>query len=294
MEKEIGFALAKSLLPERPDNGHKGTFGHVFVVGGARGFTGAVVMAAMGAARAGAGLVTAGVPRPLGDAVASHLVVGMTRLLDATDAESVAREALEPALEFAKDKSAVVLGPGLSQHPDTQAFAVEFVRRCPVPMLLDADGLNALSTAVDTLKRVQAPVVLTPHPGEMARLVGGATKDVLKDRARTAAYFAERFGCTLVLKGRRTLVAHAGEVFVNPTGNSGMATGGTGDVLSGVIGGLMAQGKSTFEAALLGVFAHGLAGDLAAERLTQRGLIATDLLDFLPAAWKRLEEASAS
>ncbi|MDX9971993.1 MAG: NAD(P)H-hydrate dehydratase [FCB group bacterium] len=289
MEKDFTRTAARALLPPRPDDGHKGTFGHVFVIGGARGYSGAVIMAALAAGRSGVGLVTVGVPRPLGDIVSGHLLTGMTRMLDATPAESIAREAVEPALEFARGKDAVVLGPGLSQHPDTQAFALEFVRRCPVPMLIDADGLNALATAVDTLKRVQAPVVLTPHPGEMARLVGGSTQDVLKDRTRTAVYFAERFGCTLVLKGRRTLVAHAGEVFANTTGNSGMATGGTGDVLSGIIGGLMAQGMAPRDAALLGVYAHGLAGDLAAADKTRRGLIATDLIDYLPLAWQRLE-----
>lgn len=293
MGHEFSFAEARALLPERPEDGHKGTFGHVFVVGGARGFTGAVVMAAMGAARSGAGLVTVGVPRAVGDVVASHMVVAMTLMLESTPTESIAREALEPALEFAKDKSAVVLGPGMSQHPDTRAFVLEFVRRCPVPMLVDADGLNALSTDVETLKGAASGIVLTPHPGEMARLAGGTVSEVQKDRVGAALDFAGRYGCTVVLKGYRTLIAGGGGAFINTTGNSGMATGGTGDVLSGLIGGLLAQGLAPLDAARLGVYVHGLAGDLCAAAMSGRGLIATDLLGYLPAAWARMENDEA-
>lgn len=292
MEQEIDLAKARILLPSRPDDAHKGTFGHVFVVGGSRGFTGAVVMAAMAAARSGAGLVTVGVPRPLGDVVASHLVVAMSRMLDSTPAESIARAALEDALSFAEDKDAVVLGPGMSQDPDTRAFVLEFIRRCPVPLLVDADGLNCLAADVDALRQARAPVVVTPHPGEMARLTGAGIADVQKDRVRTALGFAERYGCAVILKGHRTVVAGDGEVRINTTGNSGMATGGTGDVLSGLVGGLMAQGLSALDASLLGVCVHGLAGDIAMAEKTGRALIATDLVEALPAAWARLERSA--
>lgn len=292
MANDIDLAKACTLLPPRPEDAHKGTFGHVFVVGGARGYTGAVVMAALAAARSGAGLVTVGVPRPLGDVVASHLVVAMSRLLEATPAESIARKALDEALAFAEGKDAVVLGPGMSRDPDTQAFILEFVRQCPAPLLVDADGLNGLATDVDALERARAPIVITPHPGEMARLIDGTVEDVQRDRIRTALDFSQRYGCTVVLKGHRTVVAGEGEAAINTSGNSGLATGGSGDVLSGLVGGLMAQGLKPLDASRLGVYTHGLAGDIAAAEKTGRGLIATDVLDALPAAWARMERST--
>lgn len=294
MDSHTDLAKARSLLPARPEDAHKGTFGHVFVVGGSRGFTGAVIMAAEAAARSGAGLVTVGVPRPLGDIVAGHLVVAMSRMLEATPEESIAREALEDALEFAQDKDAAVLGPGVSQHPETRAFVLEFVRRCPVPLLVDADGLNALATDPGALRQARVPVIVTPHPGEMARLTGGSVGEVQRDRLGTARDFAARYGCTVVLKGHHTVVADAGETRVNSTGNAGMATGGTGDVLSGLVGGLLAQGMHPLDAATLGAYVHGLAGDIATGEKTGRGLIATDLIDALPAAWARMEQESAT
>jgi len=290
MATEIDIALARGLVPQRPADGHKGTFGHVFVLAGSRGFTGAAKMACEAAARSGAGLVTAGVPRPLADVVAASLIETMSLPLPATDAESFALDALAPALEFAGTKQAVVLGPGLSQHADTRAFVVEFLRQCTVPTLVDADGLNALSADPAALDTQAGSRVLTPHPGEMARLIGGKSSDVQRDREGAARAFAEHHGCALVLKGHRTVVADPdGDVRVNTTGNSGLASGGTGDVLSGLVGGLMAQGMAGFDAATLGVYLHGLAGDLAAQAKTERGMIASDVIDAIPAAWRVVE-----
>jgi len=273
-------------------DGHKGTYGHLYAVCGSRGFTGAAKMVGNAAMRSGAGLVTVGVPASLGDLVGAGLMEVMTMLLPATDAETISADAVDPALAFAEDKDAVALGPGLSQHSGAQAFVREFVQRCPVPMVIDADGLNALAGHTAILDRIEQLVLLTPHPGEMARLIGGSAKDVQNEREGIAAAFARDHGCVIVLKGQRTVIADAdGQVFINRTGNSGMGSGGTGDVLTGLLGGLAAQGMDLLSAAQLGVYAHGLAGDLAAAKHTERGLIARDLIAALPEAWRILEGA---
>jgi NAD(P)H-hydrate epimerase len=292
MALEITLGIARKLLPHRPRDAHKGTFGHVFVVAGSRGFTGAVKLCCDAAMRSGAGLVTAGIPAPLGDAVGASFCEPMSLLLPATEQETLAREALGPALEFAEGKDAVVLGPGLSRNAQTQEFVLEFVRRVRAPMLIDADGLNALAGHTEILMERAGPRVLTPHPGEMARLLGIKTSEVVADREAVASVFAARYSCVLVLKGRNTVVAGArpDSPYVNTTGNSGLGSGGTGDVLSGLIGGLMAQGVAPLDAAVLGVYAHGLAGDLAAAAKTERGMIASDAIDALPDAWRLIEQ----
>ena len=247
------------------------------------------------ACRSGVGLVTLGVPEPLGDVMASDLLETMTMLLPATPDQSIAASAVGPALAFAENKEAVALGPGLSQNPETQQFILEFVQQCTAPLVVDADGLNALSENISVLSRAGAVRVLTPHPGEMARLCGMTSAEVQQDREDSARVFAEHHGCTVVLKGYRTVVADEdGRVFVNTNGNSGMATGGTGDVLTGLLGGLMAQGMGGMDAALLGVYVHGLAGDLAAEAWTGRGMVASDLIGEIPEAWRILEESEGS
>ncbi len=282
--------MARRLLPVRPVDGHKGTFGHVFVLGGSRRFCGAPRLACDAAARSGAGLVTAGVPAPLANVIGAALVEPMCLPLPSGASESFSVNALEPALAFAADKTAVVLGPGIGADPDAWRFVQNFVRQCYVPMLVDADGLNALAADRDALRHAAGPLVLTPHPGEMARLTGMATAEMQADREQKAREFAREYDCVLVLKGHRTVVAGPeGRTLINTTGNAGMATGGTGDVLSGLIGGLLAQGMAPFDAAALGVFVHGLAGDLAAAEKTQRAMVASDLTAALPSAWRLLE-----
>jgi len=288
---EITKALAAEKLPERPQGGHKGTFGHVLIIGGAVGYTGAVQLAGLGAARSGTGLVTLGIPESLLSIVAGRMLECMTFPLPESPARSLSLQGLDAALEFAAARDAVVLGPGCARHPDTREFVLNFIRRCPVPLVVDADGLNNLSTDVAVLTQTESPVVLTPHPGEMARLAGKLPLEVQADRAGTAAGFAAKYGCTVVLKGAGTLIATPGlDMHVNTTGNHGMGTGGTGDVLSGVIGGLIAQGLDCADAAILGVYAHGLAGDTAAKRYGCRGMIAGDLVEALPEAWLLLEQ----
>ncbi|MBI4558089.1 MAG: NAD(P)H-hydrate dehydratase [Candidatus Hydrogenedentes bacterium] len=290
MAVRITGKMVRELLPKRPVDAHKGTFGHVYVIAGSRGLTGAAKLSCLAAARSGVGLVTLGIPRALADVFAASLMEVMTHTLPCTHSETLAEAAVDMALEFAKGKQAVVLGPGISQHPQTRGFVERFVSECPAPLVVDADGLNCLSGNLDLLEVSPASKIITPHPGEMARLLGVTTDEVQKHREKVASCTATERRCVVVLKGHRTVVADAeGHVYVNTTGNSGMATGGTGDVLSGLIGGLLAQGLSAADAARVGVFLHGLAGDLAAKTATERGMIADDLLEAIPRAWKQLE-----
>jgi NAD(P)H-hydrate epimerase len=234
-------------------------------------------------------------PEPCLPLVAVHRPEVMTEALAAGPGGAVARGAVDRALELAAARDAVVLGPGLGQSPDARAFARDLVRRCPQPMTIDADGLNAFgaadgeAAAPDLLRR-EPPTVLTPHPGEMARLLGGRTRDVQSRRADSARALAERTGAVVVLKGERTVIARPdGMAAVNPTGNPGMATGGTGDVLAGIVGALLARGCDAWTAATAATYLHGLAGDLAAEQLGQEAMLAGDLADALSGALRALE-----
>jgi NAD(P)H-hydrate epimerase len=219
----------------------------------------------------------------------------MTEPLAATASGGISREAVERAVSLAKKRDAVVLGPGLGQDPGTRDFIREFVRRCPVPLLVDADGLNALAPsassraagALEALRR-DSPTVVTPHPGEMARLAGLKSDEVQRRRLETARALAQETGALVVLKGHRTLLVEAdGRAAVNPTGNPGLASGGTGDVLAGMIGALLARHPARVAAAA-GVYLHGLAGDRAAARRGRESLLAGDVLDSIPEALQSL------
>jgi hydroxyethylthiazole kinase-like uncharacterized protein yjeF len=290
MPNAISRGTAAQLLPPRPVDAHKGTFGHTFVIAGSRGFTGAMRLTCEAAGRGGCGLVTAGVPHALGDVAAVTLLESMSRLLPDTPEHTLAVAALDPALAFAADKQAVVLGPGISTHPETRDFVRSFVPRCAPPLVIDADGLNNLADVPELLReRPPASTILTPHPGEMARLIKTDTPSVQEDRKTVAAEFAATHGVVVVLKGYQTIVASPdGAVAINTTGNSGMGTGGTGDVLAGLLGGLLAQGLSPWDAARLGVWLHGYAGDCAAEQFTSRAMLARDVLACIPQAFGAL------
>ena len=269
----------------RPLNAHKGTFGHVLVIAGSAGKGGAAVMASLSALRTGAGLVTLALPSGLEGTLPDRPLEIMTLPLPQTDDRSLGRAALEPLLKFAQDKSVAAVGPGLSTHPETAFVVHGLIEQLAIPMVIDADGLNVLAGRLDLLARARAPIVLTPHPGEMARLMGWSSQAVQTDRLGTAAGFAKRHGVTVVLKGARTIVADpGGAATFNSTGNPGMATAGTGDVLTGMIAGLIAQGHKPEQAARLGVYLHGLAGDLAAAEIGEVGLLAGDLIRRIPAA----------
>ena len=276
---------ASRWVPSRPPASHKGTYGRVLVVAGSTGMTGAAALASEAALRAGAGLVTLATPKHLNPILEGLLPEVMTLPLPETDAGSLSVSATSAILEFAeKTKSVLAIGPGLSQHPDTVLLVHQLVREnreqaLNLRMVVDADGLNALSQASEIISLLDREAILTPHPGEMSRLTGSSVPSLEADRIRTAQQFASEHDLTLVFKGAPTVTGLAnGDVWINSTGNSGMATGGMGDVLTGIIAGLMAQGVSSERAAALGVYIHGLAGDMTAEVFGMHGLIASDVL----------------
>jgi hydroxyethylthiazole kinase-like uncharacterized protein yjeF len=271
------------LLPSRPFGSHKGTYGHLLVLAGSEGKTGAAALAAEGGLRAGAGLVTLGIAASLNDIMEVKITEAMTLPLpEAGEARALGREAFAPIREFLRDKDVLALGPGLGTHPETRELVRRLVQELPHPMVVDADGVNALAAA-DAVFPAAGPRILTPHPGEMARLVGNTVPEVQDHRLEMAREAAAKLNVVLVLKGAQTVVADpAGRVSLNPTGNPALASGGTGDVLTGLIGGYLAQGLSPWDAARLGVYLHGLAADYFAGNLGPRSLIAGDLVRIFP------------
>lgn len=276
---------------KRKKDTHKGSYGHLLVIAGSLGKTGAAALAGRAALRTGAGLVTVATAQSVLAIVARSMAELMTEPLEETPAKTIAREALPRALKLAVGKSAVLVGPGLSTDPSTAGFVAGFLPAVKVPAVVDADGLNIIAEDPDILRRLRAPAVLTPHPGEFARLAGRSVAEVLERRLELVPEFAVKHGVTVVLKGHRTLVAAPdGRVFVNPTGNPGMATGGTGDVLAGIIAAQTVQEKDMLGAVLSAVYVHGLAGDIAADRLGEKALTAGDVIRYLPSAAKALGE----
>ncbi len=297
---------ARDILPilaTRKPDANKGNFGHVLVIGGSVGKGGAPAMAGMGALRAGAGLATVATPRSVLPTVASFAAELMTEPLEETDAGTISLRALEYGRvdSILKGKTVLAVGPGISRNPESSEFVRVVVGKSELPVVLDADGLNAFEGRADHLRGSNRPLVLTPHPGEMARLTGLSTRDVQADRIGNARRFAAEHQLLLVLKGHRTLIAEPnGQVWVNTTGNPGMATGGTGDVLTGITAGLCAQASvaqsnsNLLMAVIAAVHLHGLAGDLVKQSGDEHSLTATDLLSALPAAFRRLKQDSAA
>ena len=286
----VGEELS-GLLPEREPGTHKGDYGHVLIVAGSLGKGGAAVLAARAAVRSGAGLVTVAVPEPILSVVDLGSIESMTLPLSAGGAGQIVDAAADRVLAAAEGKSVLALGPGVGQEDETAGAVRRIALEVQVPLVLDADGINAFAGRCAELAGRSAETVLTPHPGELGRLLGISTSDVQGDRFAATRRAAVEAEAVVVLKGHRTLVATpGGEVHVNTTGNPGMASGGTGDVLTGLIAGLLAQGLGALDAARLGVYLHGLAGDLAAARTGEAALAAGDLLAYLPAAFLQLEE----
>jgi len=281
----------KEILPADEQDVHKGRRGHLLVLAGSTGKTGAAVLACLGALRAGAGLVTLGIPSSLNPILEGKLTEAMTCPLPETQAGTLALEGEKQILDLLREKTALALGPGLSTHEDTVRLVRRVVAQSPVPTVVDADGLNALAGDLSPLRSCGDRAVLTPHPGEMARLTGLANSDIQADRAGLAARFAQNQGCHLVLKGARTLVARPdGRVHVNPTGNPALAGGGSGDVLTGILGGFLARGLPPGKAAVAGVYLHGLAADLLAEGMGEAGILAGELPEVIPTLMAVLSE----
>ncbi|QIJ72625.1 NAD(P)H-hydrate dehydratase [Thermosulfuriphilus ammonigenes] len=275
--------LLRPWLPRRPPEGHKGTFGHVLVVAGSPGKTGAAALAAMGALRAGAGLVTVAAGKGVNSILETKLTEAMTLPLPETSEGSLAPEAIEPIFSFSKRLRAGVIGPGMGLHPGTKDLARKIILEFPHPLVVDADALTVVAEmGPQMLGQSPAPRVLTPHPGEMGRIFGLSAREIQAGRLKYAQSLAQVTGAVVVLKGARTLIAEAEALAINPTGGPGMATGGSGDVLSGIIAALLAQGLPAFWAASLGVYIHGLAGEALAEERGPFGFLPTELADRLP------------
>ncbi len=285
----IDRAAAQTMLPVRPADGHKGTFGHLGVIAGSVGKTGAAVMTAEAALRGGCGLVTLACPAQVQPVVAGKLTEVMTLALPDRDGE-VSTSALPALIAFIEGKQALAIGPGLGLGAEAADLMCCLMRDCPLPLVIDADGLTALAGHLELLERRRnLATILTPHPGEMARLVGLSVQDVQARRIAITRDFAVRHGVVVVLKGARTITALPdGRLRINASGHAGMASGGMGDVLTGVIGSLLAQGLDAGSAAALAVYLHGSSGDRLVATYGNAGLLAGDLLAELPAARRAL------
>ena len=278
-------------MNNRKNDTHKGNYGHLVVIAGSPGMTGAGCMASVAALRTGCGLVTLALPESLNIIAEIKLTEVMTYPLPQTKIASLSIKALPIITKFIKGKNAMVIGPGLGQAAQIKDIVINLIKRIRIPAIIDADGLNALAGNLNILKKAKAPLILSPHPGEMARLINKKISFVQKNRKKVAKEFVNKYNTILILKGHNTIVAARGRgLYVNKTGNPGMATAGSGDVLSGVVGSLLAQGIDAFTTAKTAVFIHGKAGDLAAKDKGQASLIATDILAKLPNVIKKLNE----
>lgn len=276
-------------LPERPASGHKGTFGRVLIVAGSRGMSGAAALSGLGALRGGAGLVYVAVPDAILPIVASIEPSYLTVPLPSDD-EGRATHGVKAAIhERIDDMDAVAIGPGLGRSDTLDDLVAWDFMKIEQPVVFDADALNAIADHPEVLGRHAGSRILTPHPGEFARLTKTSIEEVEANRRDLAIEFAARHGIVLVLKGAGTIITDGDRIAVNTTGNSGLATGGTGDVLTGLVTALLAQRLEPFDAARLGVHLHGLGADLAAAELTEAAMIASDLPRYLPRAWRELK-----
>lgn len=281
--------MIQGRLAPRPPDAHKGTTGHLLVVAGSPGKTGAAAMTAMSAMRAGAGLVTLGVPASSNPVLETQVLEAMTVALPETVDGMFTESAFDKIQDLISGKRCLVFGPGVGISPEIESLLHRMLPVLSVPIVIDADGLNNLAADVNMLKTANAPIILTPHPGEMARMIGTSVRQVQADRLICAREFARKYNLHVVLKGARTVIAHPdGKVYINPTGNAGMASGGMGDVLTGVIGGLLAQGYAPEAATHMGVFLHGAAADRLAEQIGPVGFLANDVMNAIPAQIKKL------
>ena len=273
---ELSHEKVLNILPDRDKESHKGDFGKILLLCGSRGYTGAAYLAAMGALRSGAGLVFLGVPESIYDIEAVKLNEPIVFPLP-DEGGKLSEAAIPDVLERLPKMDAVLIGPGLGQSEGTFRVVKAVMEQAECPVVLDADGINVMAAHKDILRGRTNPTVLTPHAGEFARLGGNPA-----DRVAAAEAMARELGCIMLLKGRHTVITDDTNTYINPTGNPGMAVGGSGDVLSGIIAGLLGQGIAPLEAAACGAWLHGAAGDICAEEIGQFGMLPTDMLHVLP------------
>jgi hydroxyethylthiazole kinase-like uncharacterized protein yjeF len=295
-EEEIQLNLimddeAAALLPHRAPYSHKGDFGKLFVLAGSEGFTGAAAMTAEAGLRSGTGLVILGCPSGLNDILEEKLTEVMTKPLpQVKKRRCLALRGLGEVRDMVKWADAIAVGPGIGTYHETRDLIFRLLSKLDKPAVFDADALNNLAKNMDYLKGHSAPLVISPHPGEMSRLTGKSIEQIEKNRIDIALEFADEFNLVCILKGAPSVIAApSGQAWINPTGNEGMATAGSGDVLTGLIGGFLAQGLMDIDAAVLGCYIHGAAGDLARDALGPRGMIAGDILHMVPEALAGLE-----
>lgn len=287
--KETDRLLFNKAVFNRPDDSNKGSLGSLLCICGSYGMAGAAIMAGKAALRCGIGLLKIAVPKSIYPVCATNILESVYYPLEETSNGVISSKNTDFLLEMCEKSSAVVIGCGLSVCDDTKNLVQSVITNCKKPLVIDADALNCICNKPEILKNLKAPAIITPHPGEMARLLHSTPKTVNSNRENTAIDFAKKFGVVTVLKGAGTIIASPdGEVYINYTGNSGMATGGSGDVLSGIIGSLLAQGATPINAAAAGVFLHGTIGDLAAEKLGKISMLPTDMIDMIPTAYLKL------
>lgn len=287
--KETDRLLFNKAVFNRPDDSNKGTLGSLLCICGSYGMAGAAIMAGKAALRCGIGLLKIAIPKSIYPVCATNILESVYYPLEETSNGVISSKNTDFLLEMCEKSSAVVIGCGLSVCDDTKNLVQSVITNCEKPLVIDADALNCICNKPEILKNLKAPATITPHPGEMARLLHSTPKTVNSNRENTAIDFAKKFGVVTVLKGAGTIIASPdGEVYINHTGNSGMATGGSGDVLSGIIGSLLAQGAAPINAAAAGVFLHGTIGDLAAEKLGKISMLPTDMIDMIPTAYLKL------
>lgn len=274
-------------LPPRPPDSHKGDFGRVLVIAGSRGMSGAAVLCGSAVLRGGAGLVRLAIPTEIQPVVAAGNPCYMTTAVPCDDQGRMSQASEQELVTLSRGNDVIALGPGLGRSEELDRLVASLVQKIDRPMVIDADALNALAANPAALKKHAGPVIITPHPGEFARLTNSSTVAVQQSRVELATRFASEFGIVVVLKGHETIVTDGTRAYENTTGNPGMATGGTGDVLTGLIAAFLGQKLEPFTAAQLGVHLHGLAGDLARDQLGEVSLIASDLLHFLPQAIRK-------
>lgn len=287
--KETDRLLFNKAVFNRPDDSNKGTLGSLLCICGSYGMAGAAIMAGKAALRCGIGLLKIAVPKSIYPVCATNILESVYYPLEETSNGVISSKNTDFLLEMCEKSSAIVIGCGLSVCDDTKNLVQSVITNCKKPLVIDADALNCICNKPEILTNLKAPAIITPHPGEMARLLHSTPKTVNSSRENTAIDFAKKFGVVTVLKGAGTIIASPdGEVYINHTGNSGMATGGSGDVLSGIIGSLLAQGAAPINAAAAGVFLHGTIGDLAAEKLGKISMLPTDMIDMIPTAYLKL------